>query len=145
MRNRDLGVASILLLAIVVISFVIANDSFGIFRAAVPTTPKVTWRDPSGNIISSVTLTVSSSAGAVQSIAFTCSPSAGAIELGLTSSLSGTISLSRTSFPTCDSSPDSVTLTASWNNDLPRSGTLQVTQPENYRTLASLSISVMQS
>jgi hypothetical protein len=141
-----LGVASIILLSIFGSAYAITNDSFGIFRAAVSTTPKVTWRDISGSIISSVTLTASSSVDAVQTVTFTCSPSAGAVELDLTPSLSNVVSLSQTNFPLCDSSPDSVTLTAHANNDLPRGGTIHVTQPDNYRTLASpLSINVLKS
>ncbi len=98
--------------------------------------PKVTWTDNYGAVIQSITLAYSSPGSATTTVKFTCNPSAGPVTLRL-AGLQPTVTLSQTFFATCNSTPNSVTITAHSTTAISLDGTLHVTQTyNNYRTLA---------
>jgi hypothetical protein len=99
--------------------------------------PKVTWTDSYGAVIQSVNLTYTPPGSANVTVKFTCSPSAGPVSLKL-AGVQPTVTISQTNFATCNTTPDTVTITASSTGAVNLDGTLHVTQTyNNYRTLAA--------
>ncbi len=136
MRLTLLGIISVGILAAVASGVAMYAYSSTILGASVPTTPKVTWKDSSGNVITSITLSFATPGSASRTVTFTCSPSAGPVSLRLTFSLSSLVTLSLSDFQSCASTPNVVTLTASSATAVSADGTLRITQPANYRALA---------
>ncbi len=105
-------------------------------RSVEQSAPKVTWRDSSGAVIASLTLSFTAPGSLSKTISFSCSPSAGSVILRFSSSFGNLVNLSQTDFPSCDSSLNSVTLSIHSTVSLNVGGTLHLTQPDKYRTLA---------
>jgi hypothetical protein len=127
------------LLAITLIALIaIAGLSYALVIGVVngSHTPKVTWQE-SGTTIASLDLTFTAPGSTSQTITFTCNPGTGPVTLKLSSSLESIITLSQTDFPSCNSTPNAVTLTATSSTSLNVGGTLHLTQPYTYRTLAA--------
>ncbi len=128
------------ILVIVIALAALSLASYGAYtsiqRAAQPPIPKVTWKDSSGNIITSITLSFTAPSSTHQAVTFACSPSVGSVTLRLTPSLEGIVTLSQTDFSFCNSTPNTITISAQSSTAQAISGTLQVRQPDIYRTLA---------
>ncbi|OLD05393.1 MAG: hypothetical protein AUJ07_01570 [Crenarchaeota archaeon 13_1_40CM_3_53_5] len=96
---------------------------------------QVTWQDASGNPITSLSLRSNAQGPTSQTISFKCNPSVGHVTLSTSSNFGSTLTLSHSDFVLCGSSPNTVIITAS--PDSPSSsGTLQVLQPDIYKSLS---------
>ncbi len=139
MRFRALGTLLLIIGATAVASFlgfVTISAYNAIQRGGVPSTPKITWTDVNGTVITSVTLTFSVPGSASATVAFTCSPATGSVQLDLSTNLFSIVTLPVADFSSCSSISNSVRLTASATGGLPISGNIRVREPSNYRTLA---------
>ncbi|TMI06139.1 hypothetical protein E6H34_11430 [Candidatus Bathyarchaeota archaeon] len=96
---------------------------------------QVTWQDANGNPITSLSLRSNSQVPTSQTVSFKCNPSVGKITLTTSSSLGSALTLSQSDFPSCGLSPNTVIITASPNSAM-SSGTLQVLQPDIYKSLS---------
>ena len=97
---------------------------------------QVIWQDSNGNPITSISLSSNTLGLTSQVVSFKCSPSVGIITLRLSSSLGNAVALSQSYFSSCGNSPNTVTLTASSSSPLSASGTVQVFQPDLYKSLS---------
>jgi len=104
---------------------------------------QVTWQDANGNPITSISLSSNTQGPTSQNVSLKCSQRVGAITLRLSPGLENDIALSQSYFPSCGSSPNTVTLTVLPTSPVSASGTLQVFQTDMYRSLSGvLSITV---
>jgi hypothetical protein len=141
-RNVSVGaVFLVVAVAIAVVGGLLAYTSTLQQSAQQPV--QVTWQDANGNAITSISLRSNTQGPTSQTVWFKCNPGVGKVALRTSSSLGNAVILSQASFPSCGSSPDTVTLTVSPNAP-PSSGTLQVLQPDIYKSLSgTLTISTV--
>ena len=98
--------------------------------------PTVTWRDLSGNPITSISLRFSTSSVNSRIVSFTCNPSLDYVTLSLSIELQHLVSVYPTNFPSCNSPPNAVTLSVSSPTSSTITGELVVFKSISGETIA---------
>ena len=109
----------------------------------------IIWKDLSGSPITSISLAYSASGTNSKTISFTCTPSLDSVTLSLSKGLQGIVTISPTVFPSCNSTPNAVTLTVSSSSSSTITGDLHAfasISPETFAAISgTLSVQVLAS
>jgi hypothetical protein len=125
---------------VVVVAVAAAALSYQLLNQQSASQPSaVIWRDSSGNLITSITLTYSASGANSKIVSFTCYPSLNSVTLSLSIGLQPRVTVSPPNFPSCNSTPNTVTLTVSPPNSNTITGELRVLASTSPETLAAIS------
>ena len=97
-----------IVLVVAVVAAALSSQFLNQQSASQPST--ITWKDPAGTPITSVTLAYSASGTNTKTVSFTCNPSLNSVTLSLSSGLQGIVTVTPAVFPSCNSTPNTVTL-----------------------------------
>ena len=111
---------------VIVVAVVAAALSFQFLNQQSASQPStIIWKDLSGSPITSVTLTYSASGTNTKTVSFTCNPSLDSVTLSLSSDLQGIVTVTPAVFPSCNSTPNAVTLSIRYSPSTTITGEVQ--------------------